>query len=106
MQPSLRARVPDVKNVATPEMSRERGTPLHDELRELLKERRQRAKLTQQELADRLGWDRRTVSKIELGSQRVTVMQFLEWAWALDFDAAAAIRRLERRIRPDTSDST
>lgn len=79
-------------------MSRERGTPLHDELRDLLKERRQRAKLTQQELADKLGWDRRTVSKIELGSQRVTVVQFMELARALDFDEAAAIRRLKRRV--------
>jgi transcriptional regulator with XRE-family HTH domain len=78
-------------------MSKERGSPLHEELRQLLLERRQKAKLKQKELADRLGWDQQRISKIELGSKRVTVVEFMELAKALDFDAAAAIRRLERR---------
>jgi hypothetical protein len=44
-----------------------------------------------------IGWDQRTISKIERGSKRVTVVEFVELAAALEFDAAAAIRRLERR---------
>lgn len=78
-------------------MSMERGTPLHEELRELLLERRQRAKLKQSELAEKLGWEQQRISKIELGSKRVTVVEFLMIADALGFDAAAAIKRLQRR---------
>jgi transcriptional regulator with XRE-family HTH domain len=76
--------------------SRERGSPQHDELRELLLERRQRAKLTQRELAARLGWDQKIISKIERGSKRVTVLELIELARALEFDPAAAIRRVMR----------
>jgi predicted transcriptional regulator len=96
MQPLLGACVSDRENAA-PDMSRERGTPLHEELRELLRERRTRAKLTQKELAERLGWHQRTISKLETGEQRVTVVQFLELADALEFDFCAALRRLKRR---------
>jgi transcriptional regulator with XRE-family HTH domain len=77
-------------------MSKERGSPIHEELRRLLKERRQRAELTQTELASRLRWHQRTVSKIELGSKRVTVVELIELARALGFDPAAAIRRIAK----------
>jgi transcriptional regulator with XRE-family HTH domain len=47
---------------------KERDTPLHDELRQILKERRFRAGLTQRQLADRLGWDHKVISNLERGS--------------------------------------
>jgi len=76
---------------------KERGSPQHDELRQLLLERRQRAKLTQRELAARLGWDHKVISKLERGSKRLTVLELIEIARALGFDAAAAVRRVEKK---------
>ena len=58
-------------------MSRQLGQALHEELRQLLKERRQRVKLTQVQLAARLGWSQRTISQIEVGEKRVTVVELL-----------------------------
>jgi transcriptional regulator with XRE-family HTH domain len=83
-------------------MVKDRGSPLHDELRQLLLERRQRAKLTQEQLAARLGWGQRSISKIERGRTRVTLAEFIELAVALEFDPAAAVKRLMRRtgIKP------
>ncbi len=74
--------------------ARERGSPQHDELRRLLLERRQRARLTQRELAARLGWDHKVISKLENGSKRLTVLELIEIARALGFDAPAALRRI------------
>ncbi len=74
----------------------ERGSPQHQELRQLLLERRQRAKLTQRQLAAKLGWNQRTISKIESGSKRVSVVELIALADALSFDPAAAIRRVMR----------
>jgi transcriptional regulator with XRE-family HTH domain len=77
-------------------MSKELGSEVHDALRELLKERRFRSKLKQSELAERLGWSQQTVSKIESGQKRVTVVELVELSRALDFDPAAAVRRVAK----------
>jgi transcriptional regulator with XRE-family HTH domain len=58
----------------------ERGSPEHDELRQLLLERRKRAKLSQRELAARLGWDQKIISNLERGSKRLTVLELIEIA--------------------------
>lgn len=76
---------------------KERGSPRHDELRRILKERRQRAELTQRELAARLGWDHKVISNLERGSKRLTVLELIEIAHVLGFDASAAVRRVEKR---------
>jgi DNA-binding XRE family transcriptional regulator len=91
-QPSL---LPGVVNAATP-MSRQIGSEIHEELRELLKERRFRSKLKQSELAEKIGWSQRTISQIETGDKRVTVVELIELSRALEFDPAAAIRRLAK----------
>lgn len=75
----------------------ERGLPQHEELRQLLRERRFKSGLTQRQLAAKLGWDQRTISKIESGSKRVSVLELIELAKALGFDASAAVRRVEKR---------
>jgi transcriptional regulator with XRE-family HTH domain len=77
-------------------MSKELRSTLHEELRELLKERRFRSKLKQSELAERLGWSQQTVSKIESGQKRVTVVELVELSRVLGFDPAAAIRRIAK----------
>jgi transcriptional regulator with XRE-family HTH domain len=78
---------------------KERGSPEHDELRQLLLERRQRAKLTQRELAARLGWDQKVISKLELGSKRLTVLELIEIARVLEFDPASVLRRVAKAKR-------
>jgi transcriptional regulator with XRE-family HTH domain len=77
-------------------MSRQIGSEIHEELRELLKERRFRSKLKQSELAEKIGWSQRTISQIETGDKRVTVVELIELSRALEFDPAAAIRRLAK----------
>jgi transcriptional regulator with XRE-family HTH domain len=66
-----------------------------------LLERRQRAKLTQRELAARIGWDQKIISNLERGSKRLTVLELIEIARALDFDLAAALRRVEKVAKGD-----
>jgi transcriptional regulator with XRE-family HTH domain len=77
-------------------MVRQLGSPQHEALRALLVERRKQAGLSQTELAARLHWSQRTISKIETGEKRVTVVELLEIASALSFDAPAALRRIAK----------
>jgi transcriptional regulator with XRE-family HTH domain len=77
-------------------MSKEIRSPRHETLRRLIKERRHRAELTQAQLANRLGWNQKTVSNIEAGSKRVTAIELIELSEALGFDPAAAIRRIAK----------
>jgi transcriptional regulator with XRE-family HTH domain len=48
-------------------------------------------------LAKRLRWSQQTVSKIETGEKRITVVELLELGQALGFDPSAAVRRLMRK---------
>ncbi len=79
---------------------RQMGTPRHEALRRLLIERRQRAGLTQEELAARLGRQQNFVSRIERGIHRVTAVELIELAEAMGFDALAALRRV-RDTKPE-----
>jgi transcriptional regulator with XRE-family HTH domain len=78
---------------------KERGSPEDDELRQLLLERRQRAKLSQRELAARLGWDQKVISNLERGSKRLTVLELIKIARVLGFDPAAALRRVAKAAK-------
>jgi transcriptional regulator with XRE-family HTH domain len=75
-------------------MSKEIRSPRHEALRKFLRLERARAELTQGQLAERLGWDRTSISDIETGAKRVTVIELIELADALGFDGAAAFRRI------------
>lgn len=81
---------------------KERHSPAYDELRLILKERREKAGLTQRGLADRLGWDQKVISNLERGSKRLTVLELVEIARALGFDAASVVRRIERKGQAGT----
>jgi transcriptional regulator with XRE-family HTH domain len=70
-------------------MGKDLGSPRHEALRLLLRERRRRADMTQYDLAAKLGRPQSYVSAIEKGQQRVSVLEFLEFAEAIGFDAPA-----------------
>ena len=80
-------------------MVRQLGTPRHEELRRLLKEKRKNAGISQAELGLRLGWSQRTIGKIETGEKRVTAVEMIEIGEALDFDPAAALRRVAKAAK-------
>jgi transcriptional regulator with XRE-family HTH domain len=54
--------------------------------------------LSQRGLADRLAWDQKVISNLERGSKRMTVLELIEIAKALHFDAASVVRRVERKV--------
>lgn len=72
------------------------GSRRHTALISLLVERREALGMTQTQLADRLGEYQSFVARLESGQRRVDVVEFLELAEALGFDAGkvlAAVRR-------------
>jgi len=75
---------------------REIGSPRAEALRKFLKSQRQQAEMTQQQLADRLGWDQKTISNIERGQHRVTLIEIIELGEVLSFDPAAVVRRIAK----------
>jgi len=88
--------LPAIRFVSGAAMSKEIRSPRHEALRKLLKLERQKAELSQGQLAERLGWDRTTISDIETGTKRVTAIELIELGEALDFDPAAAVRRVAK----------
>ncbi|GFE78257.1 hypothetical protein GCM10011487_02570 [Steroidobacter agaridevorans] len=67
---------------------------------ELLLAAREKAGLTQQQLADRLGKPQSFISKYEGGERRIDVIEFIAIADALDIDASRAIRDVRAKYRP------
>ena len=67
-----------------------------------LRERREQAALTQRDLATRVGKPQWWVHRIETGSRRVDVAEFIEWCIGCDVDPVEALRELVRR-RPKRS---
>jgi transcriptional regulator with XRE-family HTH domain len=75
-------------------------SPAHVRLLELLLAAREKAGLTQQQLADRLGKPQSFISKYEGGERRIDVIEFIAIADALDMDASRAIREIRSKYRP------
>lgn len=61
-------------------------SPQQQKLREILIDARKNAKMTQTELATRLGRHQSFVAKYELGERRVDVVEFVAVARALDLE--------------------
>ena len=74
-------------------------SPAHVRLLELLLAAREKAGLTQQQLADRLGKPQSFISKYEGGERRIDVIEFIAIADALDMDASRAIRDVRSKYR-------
>jgi ribosome-binding protein aMBF1 (putative translation factor) len=64
----------------------------------VLIEARQKAGLTQTELAQRLRKPQSLVAKIEAGERRVDIIEFLSIASALGEDAATLLKRLRQEL--------
>ena len=77
-------------------MSRTLRSPRQEALRALLVERRKSAGLTQAQVAERLGRYQSFISEVENGQRRLDVVEFLDFADAIGFEAGSAIRRLAR----------
>jgi transcriptional regulator with XRE-family HTH domain len=77
-------------------MSRALASPRHNALRAFLAGRRKAAALRQVDLAKRLRRGQDYVSDIETGQKIVAVIEFLEWADAIGFNAGEAIKYLAK----------
>jgi predicted transcriptional regulator len=77
-----------------PQLPKTIHTERHKKLCELLKARRKAAGLTQTVVAQRLGRPPSYVAKYEGGDRRLDVLEFLDVAAAIGFDACRVIRAL------------
>ena len=80
-------------------MARTFASPRHEALRIFLIERRKAAGLRQVDLAKRLKRGQDYVSYVETGQKLVDVVELMEWADAIGFDAREAIKRLYNASR-------
>jgi transcriptional regulator with XRE-family HTH domain len=72
------------------------GSRRHKALIGLLIERREALGMTQTQLADRLGEYQSFVARLESGQRRVDVVEFLELAEALGFDAGKVLGAVKK----------
>lgn len=81
-------------------MTQSAFSPKYDQFRALLAESRKRAGLTQVELAEKLARPQSYVSKYERGERRLDVVEFLEVAKAIGFNATEFLMELEANGEP------
>jgi transcriptional regulator with XRE-family HTH domain len=75
-------------------------SPDHVRLIDLLVSAREKAGITQQQLADRLGRPQSFVAKYEGGERRIDVVEFIAISRALDMDPARAVKEIAAAHRP------
>ena len=80
-------------------MVRTLDSPRHEGLRAFLIERRKKAGLRQVDLAKRLRRAQSYVTYVETGQKLVDVVELMEWADAIGFDAREAIKQLYKLPR-------
>ena len=69
-------------------------------LRELLTEQRYKLGLTQRDLAKKLNITHSLIGKIETGDRRLDVIEFLEYAHALEIDTMEIINIIQKTPPP------
>jgi transcriptional regulator with XRE-family HTH domain len=67
---------------------------------QVLVETRKLKRITQQELANRLDRPQSYIAKVETGERRLDVVEFLEWAQALEEEGSQLMRKIEKSIKP------
>ena len=70
----------------------------NEEFLKLLRSSRERRRLRQADLAQRLGRDQATVSKVESGMRRLDVIELRAWLHALDVDFLAFMAELNESL--------
>ncbi len=73
-----------------------RRTAAYERFRSLLVEARRRSGLTQCQLAGRLRKPQSYISKVETGERRLDVIEFAEFAEALQIDVAAFLKKIAK----------
>lgn len=80
-----------------------RTTSLHEEAYrrfvEKLVERRKKSGISQQALADTLGWNQSIIAKIENTQRRLDVIEFVRIASAVGFDPGRLVREVEQEMK-------
>ena len=74
-------------------------TAEHKVLVKLLREQREKASLTQSELADRLGVSQSFVSKWERGDRRIDLVQLRQWCLETGYSLPRFVKLYEKRLR-------
>jgi len=80
-------------------MPKAKFSPAYTRLRKLLVLARHVAGLKQADVAKRLGRHQSYVSKVEAGERRLDVVEFLEFAAAIDTDPVLIVRKISK-VRP------
>jgi len=75
-------------------MSRTLRSRRHEALVAFLIDRREKAKLTQAELAKKLGRYQSFVARVESGQRRIDIIELLDLAEVIGFDPREALKRL------------
>jgi len=81
-------------------MTRSLRTPGHQALMQVLVGTRKSKGITQQELADRLDRPQSYIAKVETGERRLDVIEFVEWAQALEEMGFLLMQQIEKSIEP------
>lgn len=89
-------RSPQLESVGVHGVAKTLGSERHRALIALLIEAREKAGLTQTELAEKIGEYQSFVARLESGQRRVDVVEFLELAEVLGFDAEESLRNLQK----------
>ena len=76
-------------------MAKTLGTARHKALVAMLIEARERAGMTQTDLADRLGEYQSFVARLESGQRRVDVVELIELAGILGFDSPSMVKAVQ-----------
>ena len=77
-------------------MPRTLGSPRHEALRAYIKGRREKAGLTQHQLARLLRRSQSYVATIETGQRRIDVVELIDLGDVLGFDPISTIRLIKR----------
>jgi len=77
----------------------------YERFQSLLLEARKKSGLSQQEVADKLGRPQPYVSKCELGTRRMDVVEFLKMAEAVGFDPITFLRKLRNGWEEASADT-
>lgn len=75
-------------------MGKTLGSANHKALVDLIVAMREAAGMTQSQLAEKLGEYQSFVARLESGQRRVDVIEFIEIARVLNFDAAKALKKV------------